>query len=532
MAVHNALRALPLILLLPLLIASASPCHATVENPCSSDQVIDYQINDVFDLNADNTAWFHHLANNLHIKTRQITLENEIAFLSPCETDEQKLYEVERFLRNRRFLRDARVQRIEKDEGSVIQVTTWDTWSLQPTIDFSRRGGQNRSALGIKDRNLLGLAIDADLAYFSNPELTGYRLDVEFPLYLGKNITNRIRLVDAEEGYQRSWILQRPFVQFNSEYAFQLWYNREDRVDLVFQNNDDEYRYRHDINFAQFAYGMKLNEGDDEALRVYVGYTQDENFFSEAQSEYLPADRVLRYPWVEVEWIQQQFVKLYNFRLIELTEDINLGWQTRFRLGRNLDDQTHQNAWVWQASVDKSTMVGDKTLLIAHADLYGFGDGDTQSGTSTGGAGVEIIQRFSDAWAWYSKVVWRFADNPLLDNPLTLGGESDLRGYPLQYQHGEQALLASVELRHYPRINWFQLIEVGGAMFFDAGRTYGNALLANNDAGWLQSIGIGARLFLPHSSEQQILHLDLVRPLSDQPGLNTVEFRMELKRAF
>ncbi|MFC7001784.1 ShlB/FhaC/HecB family hemolysin secretion/activation protein [Pseudobowmanella zhangzhouensis] len=88
-------------------------------------------------------------------------------------------------------------------------------------------------------------------------------------------------------------------------------------------------------------------------------------------------------------------------------------------------------------------------------------------------------------------------NNAYADEPLTLGGDSDFRGLPLQYQHGERTVKITNELRYYPHINLWRLFELGGAAFYDVGRVSGDAQIMPAYPGWLQSVGIGARFFPP-----------------------------------
>ena len=41
-----------------------------------------------------------------------------------------------------------------------ITVTTWDIWSLMPTISFGRQDRESTHSIGLKERNLLGLVLN------------------------------------------------------------------------------------------------------------------------------------------------------------------------------------------------------------------------------------------------------------------------------------------------------------------------------------------------------------------------------------
>ena len=55
-----------------------------------------------------------------------------------------------------------------------------------------------------------------------------------------------------------------------------------------------------------------------------------------------------------------------------------------------------------------------------------------------------------------------------------LGGDNGLRGYPLRYQAGDDNALMTLEQRFYSNWQPLKLFNVGAAVFFDAGRTWGD----------------------------------------------------------
>ena len=121
--------------------------------------------------------------------------------------------------------------------------------------------------------------------------------------------------------------------------------------------------------------------------------------------------------------------------------------------------------------------------------------------------------------------------------PITIGGYTDLRGFPLQYQHGEHSGKFTSEIRYYPYLNIFKLFDLAGAAFFDTGRTFGNVeaqgVNANIENNWLYSVGLGARVYSPHAGgNHHVIHIDFAFPQSDNPDINGFEVRLEAKQSF
>ncbi len=151
-----------------LLTCRAQAANATDDN-CNQKDKIEFKTNDIFNLEDSDTIFLHRWANFFHIKTKNKTLYNEAAFfIKKCDVSQADLEELERHLRGKKYIRDTRVSRNENSDK--ITVETWDNWSLMPTVDFGRKGGKNKYAIGIKDRNFLGLGIDAELESFTNEQ--------------------------------------------------------------------------------------------------------------------------------------------------------------------------------------------------------------------------------------------------------------------------------------------------------------------------------------------------------------------------
>ena len=113
-----------------------------------------------------------------------------------------------------------------------------------------------------------------------------------------------------------------------------------------------------------------------------------------------------------------------------------------------------------------------------------------------------------------------------------LGGETGIRGYPLQYQHGKHSTQFTFEARYYPHINIYKLLELAAAAFIDTGRVFGQAKPLQNQSSWMTSVGLGARLYSTHSSEARVIHLDIIKPVTADPNVNSIEFRVTTKQSF
>jgi hypothetical protein len=515
---------------------------------CPSQQVT-FQAHTIFDEQEQGSLFFHRWANALHIKTKQITLKNEAAFFFKiCNKDEEDLAELERHLRNRKYIRDALVT--SDKEIKRINVETWDNWSLMPTINFGRKGGVNTYSFGIKDRNLLGLGIDAQLQSFTNVQRSGYKFETQIPLYLKLNTELNLRISDNNDGKQNAAFVTKTFASFTTPYAYNVGFNSEKRNDTIFQNDDTLTIFKQQINFqtASFAWlSSRFNhylKNKDDTLRFSIGLTKNQHRFTSLEQENvientlttntniaLPQNRDFSYPWFSVEYIEQDFKKLTNVHLVTQIEDFNFGWQASAKLGI-ADGKKLNSAWaLWRSTLSKGFAIDDNSLALFNfsfaSDIYDNGNNRIYAQFD-----AELFYHLSEKWNFYASNTTIVSKNQYFDQPITLGGDTDMRGFPLQYQHGDNSTKFTSELRYYPKINLYKLFELAGAAFIDLGKTSGRSPIANIDKGWLYSIGIGARIYSAHSSLGRVVHIDLARPFSDNPELGGFEIRIQAKETF
>lgn len=539
------------------------PSVSTETDVCTQKQPkIIFKPLTIFDENEKGFTAIHRWANAIHINTKQLTLENEAAFfLNKCSKTYADMAELERHLRSRRYLRDAKVTSDTMVEN--ITINTWDNWSLMPTINFGRQGGESSYSLGVKERNLLGLGIDAEIETYKNSQRKGYKVKTAIPLFNQQNIDLKLRFADNDDGTQQSLFLQKHFASFYTENAYILGFNEGTRNDTIYQNNHKLAIFSHDISFKTAEYAWLDFNNKNSLLRYSFGITQDLHEFSyfnqleediednitdnikdNPKSLLLPQDRDFLYPWVGFEYIEKDFRKLTNIHLITQIEDFNHGWQFRTRLGLS-DGNKKNSAWaLLEAELSKGFEVHENALILLNialnSDIYDQRDNRFLLNINT-----EYFYNINPDWSFYLNNINIISKNQYIDNPVAMGGDSGLRGFPLQYQHGQHSTKLTTELRYYPHLNIFKLFDIAGAAFFDSARTFGNAntlmnittagsaLNENIEKGWLYSIGMGVRLYSPHAGgNNHVVHIDFAFPQSSNPDIDNFEIRLEAKQSF
>jgi len=501
-------------------------------------ETVTFNPNTIFNENEPGIIFLHRWANAIHIDTKVTTLANESAFfLEKCDKSDDDLAELERHLRSRKYIRAATVTRDITQEK--INVTTWDNWSLMPTISFGRQGGESKYSIGIKERNLLGLGIDTEFESYKNSQRSGYKIKTAIPLFSRKSIYLKLRFADNDDGTQKSLYVNKYFAGFHTPTAYSIGFDKDTRHDTVYHNNDEQTIYQHNIDRKNLQYAWLRYNNEHSLLRYRIGATQDYHQFRRLQlaknlvgKQLLPNDRKLLYPWIGLDYLEKNFKELTNIHLVTQIEDFNLGWQLSGKFGVSNGHSDHAAWALFQAQLNKGFELHNDALLLMSLRLDGdIYEKNQQRLLMT--LNSEYFYRFNANWGFYLNNKNVISHNQYVDKPVTIGGNTGLRGFPLQYQHGEHSIKVTGEIRYYPQINWFKLFDVAGATFFDAGKAFGDSLIKNIEDNWLYSVGIGARLYSPHSgSNHQVIHLDLALPQSDNPTVDTLVVRVEAKQSF
>jgi hypothetical protein len=109
-------------------------------------------VGDVFDTTIDGEdGWLYRTANKLHINTRPSVIRSQLLFQPGDPYKHRIVEETERNLRQRNYLYDATIVPVGWDGHAVdLEVRTRDVWTLNPGVNFSRKGGENAFGLSIQ----------------------------------------------------------------------------------------------------------------------------------------------------------------------------------------------------------------------------------------------------------------------------------------------------------------------------------------------------------------------------------------------
>lgn len=492
----------------------------------------------IFDLeNPKEDKALFRWANRLHIRTRPSVIRAQLLFEPGDPYRRRALDESERLLRSNDYLYEARIEPVGYENGEVqVRVFTRDVWTLLPGISFSRSGGENRGSLEIEDENFLGRGGTLALGWSEDEERQSTSFNYS-DRHLGASwLSLGLTWEDNSDGHARALTLDHPFYALDTRWASGGAVRDELREDSVYEEGDEIAEFRHDIGFATAYYGWSAGLADGWTRRWYAGVVYDEHDFALAPGEApplaLPEDRKLVYPYLGVDLVEDQFLKAENLDQIERIEDFALGAQVGLRLGWiNEALGSDRNGLVFSANVSQGFGSPSANLLFLNSALSGRYEDGALADTLLG-ASARYYRRVTDRGLFFVTVAGDVSEDLDLDDPLELGGDNGLRGYPLRYQRGTARALLTIEQRWFTDIYLFRLFRVGGAAFFDIGRTWGDNPQGVDSQGWLRDVGMGLRFASTRSSLGKMIHVDLAFPLDGDEDIDNVQLLLEGKRSF
>ncbi len=478
------------------------------------------------------------LANKLHIRSRQELIESQLLFEEGDAYLKRLLDESERILRAKRYLREATVLPIAYKDGLVdLEVNTYDVWTLNLGLGLFRSGGESDTSAGLQEYNLFGMGAHVGVRYESNVDRKTKSFEYSDDSFRQSHDQLGLVYEDSDDGFERAMSFRRPFISLDTRRSWGMSVLNGERIDSLYDRGEIAQEFKHRVQFHRAFIGWSKGLHRRRVLRFSTGLAYDSHHFSATDdplltAPVLPEDREYLYPFFGVELIREQFEKASNVDQINRTEDRFLGSRLQASVGYSSEKAgSTANAIHFNGAFNHGfvTLPG-KTLLLRGNFGSRFEDGELRNGQLSG----ELLyhNRESEKRLFFTKLSGVLGKNLDLDNPLYLGGDSGLRGYPLRYQGGDKKLLLTIEKRYFTDWYPFRLFHIGGAVFFDAGRTWGDNPAGGPNLGLLTDVGFGLRISNVRSGIGRMIHIDLAFPLNGEDDIDNVQLLIEAKRSF
>jgi hemolysin activation/secretion protein len=165
------------------------------------------------------------------------------------------------------------------------------------------------------------------------------------------------------------------------------------------------------------------------------------------------------------------------------------------------------------------------------SDIAARVEGDGVQNLAINGS-AKYFKRQSEKRLLYVGLSGSFGQNLDLDQLFMMGGDNGLRGYPLRYQTGDKRAQLTVEQRYFTDWYPFRLFRVGGAVFFDIGKVWGDTAVATTQQGLLRDVGFGLRIGNNRSGIGRMTHIDVAFPLDGDDRIKNMQFLVSTRKSF
>jgi hypothetical protein len=548
--------------------ANAVPSDEVLEARGAVIGEITVLTHDVFDPDHPGERFkLYRLTNRLHVTTRPEVIHRQLLVREGDLFSRRALEESERILRANPYLYDAEIRTVGYRGNRVdLEVRTRDVWTLRPGISLGRSGGVNSTDVKLQDHNLLGTGQSLTLKYTSDIDRDTVFLRYEDPHLFGRWLKLKLHYGDASDGGVRFFELGRPFYSVDTRRSAGVRFLDDDRVDSLFSLGELADFFSHRTTFFEVHAGRSAGLKDGRARRWTAGLTYEEHRFGPADAPpknprsdeeipdiyptrgrpgrplgplppktgpldpSFPPDRTLAFPWIRFSSVGDRYEETHGLDQMGRTEDVELGYRYSARLGwASKALGSDREAAIFDAQVSAGFQPTDRHTLFLSGETSGrWGE--------AGAEDVRLSGRARFYWRDFGRHVFFVnveADAVHALDPedqLLLGGDSGLRGYPLRYQDGEQRLLVTLEQRIFTDLYPFRLFYVGGAVFVDVGRTWGEGVAP--DLGTLSNAGFGLRLSSSRSGNGSVIHLDVAFPLGAADSIESVQWLISTKSSF
>ncbi len=515
------------------------PSDAQLEASGARIGEIRIETKEIFDLdNPKENNWLFRAADELHVRTRESAIRAQLLFHSGDLYSRRLLDETARNLRqNASFMREPEIHPLRYHDGVVdLVIITHDVWTLQPGINFGRSGGTNTASIDVSDDNFLGLGKYVELGHGENVDRSSTFAQWSDPNVWGSHWQDSMLYQQNSDGKVWSVGGAYPFYSLETRYDGGGSTGSSRSVVTRYSLGLPYDAYQFDWRVTDFYFGHALFVNELWTERMLIGFRHDQSEFAPALNQTLlaplPADRNLAYPYVRMQWLQNNYTTTRNLELIAFTEDLHIGLDASAGLGWATPAfGADRNALLADAEIGYNWVFGPRNYLFVYSRLYSRLEyGRMDDSMISGNASYYLTT--SERSKLLVHVLADAGHRLDSDHNFEIGGDSGLRGYPLRYQNGDGRAQFTVEERVYTNWFLFQLVHVGGAVFFDMGRTWGSTPVPTPQLGLLKDLGVGLRLGNARSSFGSVIHIDLATPLDADRSISKVQFLVSTEQTF
>jgi hypothetical protein len=469
---------------------------------------------DVFDTsNPGMSSWPYRWADALHVITRERFIRSLLLFKVGDRLDPERLAESERILRATGFLQPVDITAHPVPGGAEVVVETHDQWTLEVSVVYGQLGNKRNTGFTLNDDNFLGTGKSVTLESRSRPERHTTSLRYLDPLFLGTRWRFELGHTKASDGSSDHFVFEYPFYALETSRAGGLEWDHQTQTDTLWANAKKAVQGGVSSNSFRLWGGLRLPDGGEGANRVTVGLFGDKATYSgwhrvDGTPYPTPADRDLLGVQVGFEHQTASWAVVRGFRAWQRQEDVVLGpaWSvvagvSLSVLGGDARRATYSGSWArgW---------LDDRQYSWINAAVSGRLDGSSLANVVTH---VDVGTAKTGAVGWRVRLAADLGHNLDLDQQLTLGAATGLRGWEPDFFDGTSRAVANLEWRHRIDGEILHLGVLGVETFVDAGESW-RPRVGPGTNGVRSDVGVGLLLEITRAAILRIVRCEVAFP--------------------
>jgi hypothetical protein len=497
---------------------------------------ISYKNANVFDeSNTEEDNRLFRFLNRIHVHTLKEVIASQLLFDEDDKLSADAVTESERLLRSRNYLANAYIALSRICSDSVhLTVYTQDSWTTEPQISFGHTGGQTSAGFALSEGNFFGSGNSIAIGYSQDPDRSGISYYFSSPHFLNSRLTARLGYSDNSDGEDSIVDIAYPFYSLKTPIAFGFRSEQLTQLEPIRFKGDVIEEYRHSIEHHELYFGKALDIRSTHTHRLLVGVAEETDRFATTEVTLgpLPKNIDIFYPWLEYQFIENQFSVYRNIDQIQRTEDIAMGKKLILRVGHGSEYWNADDVTVYSGTYSDVLEASKRHIVRLAASVEGKHYAQSaNAGSMVAGTEVSYYYLSDPRNRWYARLRYDIGEDLQAHEELTVGGTVGVRGYPLDYQRGDQRYILSLERRYFSESHLFNLFRVGGVAFFDAGRAWGSDRF-NTSTEHLANVGLGLRISSSKARIGHVVHLDVAFPVTDRQEADSVQWLIKAEQTF
>ena len=467
---------------------------------------------------------FYRLADALHVRTRPSTIRHAVLLDRGEPWSAARGKENERILRALGILEPLRVEARRsgaRGDSVDVLVETRDDWTTQPEFAIQSAEDDLFLTVSLAERNFLGLGKGIGLSYREAPE--GITRGAEYldPNVLGSRLRLAARAARSNEGASQGIDIGVPFYSESAPYSYGFRWNLVTSVARLYQSGDEAAKFDRRVEETQAYWGQGFRSSREVVRITGMFILRDRRY---GESELQPGapeefaggeENVHERRWGgEAQWWRPAFFEIEGMERLGGIEDVDLGPSVRITAGYSPQ---------WLGATADEGYLGTRLDGGFGLGQHAFGLAALDFRTRIRHEPLETVTRGQVRWVTQMRRTHTFllagygaaAYRPERDYQEILGGLSGMRALPVRGMTGHQAWRFNAEHRWWAGRDFFQILSLGTAAFYDIGRTWGPGA---SPGGWRQDAGFGIRLALPRSGQDRVARVDIAWPIARFPG--------------